>query len=325
VLGVLWAGVSIGAHRGGGQRGGGAAIQPAPPAPAAGRIVASIALPGPAGALAVGDGAVWVSDDRDGTLLRVDPGSERVVATVALGSPEHDTVTGIAVLPGSVWLAIYGERALVRVDTGTNRVAGRIPLGVTPSSLTLDGTTAWVASSQGDRVLRVDLAAQRVAATVSTPSPASVAAGGGIVWVGSRSDGVVSRIDPATNRIARVLTPQAALDYVVESLAAAPDGSLWFRNLDAQTVEHLDPRTGTVVVRAPVYGAPALPASDPFDVAATDQAVWLANATGLVRIDAGSFARSVLALVGPDSIAIGPDGIWAGTTQAQLVHVQPAS
>ena len=40
--------------------------------PAANRVQAEVSLPG-AGAVAVGAGAVWVTDTRQGRLLRVDP------------------------------------------------------------------------------------------------------------------------------------------------------------------------------------------------------------------------------------------------------------
>ena len=51
---------------------------------------------GPSG-VAVGDGAVWVANSRDGTVSRVDPDGS--VDTVRLGSPPG----GIVVYQGQVW------------------------------------------------------------------------------------------------------------------------------------------------------------------------------------------------------------------------------
>jgi DNA-binding beta-propeller fold protein YncE len=56
--------------------------------------------------VATGEGAVWVAS-RDGTLLRVDPDSQRVVE-IPLGRPVYlaDRWDALAVGAGSVWLAI---------------------------------------------------------------------------------------------------------------------------------------------------------------------------------------------------------------------------
>ena len=58
------------------------------------------------GSLATGEGAVWVAS-RDGTLLRVDPDSQRVVE-IPLGRPVYlaDRWDALAVGEGSVWVAI---------------------------------------------------------------------------------------------------------------------------------------------------------------------------------------------------------------------------
>ena len=51
--------------------------------------------------MAVGDGAVWVANAVDRTVSRIDPATNRVTRTIAIGrSP-----TAITVGDGSVWVA----------------------------------------------------------------------------------------------------------------------------------------------------------------------------------------------------------------------------
>jgi YVTN family beta-propeller protein len=54
--------------------------------------------------VAYGDGSLWVANSRDGTVSRIDPQRENVVATIHLGN--HPV--GIAVGAGAVWVTVTG-------------------------------------------------------------------------------------------------------------------------------------------------------------------------------------------------------------------------
>jgi len=67
--------------------------------------------------LAIGEGGVWTLNG-DGTVSRVDPGTNKLVATIAVG---RDTARGdIAAGAGSIWLSLPGT-PIVRIDPRTNR------------------------------------------------------------------------------------------------------------------------------------------------------------------------------------------------------------
>ncbi len=55
-------------------------------------------------AIAVGEGAVWVADDGDGTVMKIDPATDRVVRTIHVGGRP----AGISVADGRVWVSIDG-------------------------------------------------------------------------------------------------------------------------------------------------------------------------------------------------------------------------
>jgi YVTN family beta-propeller protein len=51
--------------------------------------------------IATGGGSVWVTNEFDGTVSRIDPRTNLIVATIPVGGSPHDVV----VSGGSVWLA----------------------------------------------------------------------------------------------------------------------------------------------------------------------------------------------------------------------------
>jgi virginiamycin B lyase len=83
--------------------------------PADGRVVATVRLDGQQlpGAVAAGEDAVWVF--AGGLLQRVDPASDQLVHTLAVG-PETVDSGRLAVGPGSVWLSDATARTLTRID-----------------------------------------------------------------------------------------------------------------------------------------------------------------------------------------------------------------
>lgn len=53
-------------------------------------------------ALAVGAGAVWVANSGDGTVSRIDPRTNHVIATIPVGHRPQ----GIAIAAGAVWVTV---------------------------------------------------------------------------------------------------------------------------------------------------------------------------------------------------------------------------
>ena len=323
VLGIAWAGVTLGTQRA--SRGTTPPQAPAStPSPSAGRIVSSTDLPDPAYGLVVADGSVWVPDDPAGTLLRIDATTGHVAATVRVGAKGGHTA-GVVATPGAIWLANQTPDELVGVDPGSDQVIVRVPLGATPSSIATDGSSVWLAGNQGNVVIRVAVggAASRVTARIAVAHPTDVAAGGGRVWVVSQLDGILWRVDPSSNAITRALAPPPALDYVVGAVAASQDGA-WFRNIDEQSVEHFDAASSRIVDRAPLGGPQSLGIQDPFTVATTPTAVWATVTGALVRVDVRTTTVSTVPMVQPTGVAVAPDGsVWVTTAQGRLIHVAP--
>ena len=120
------------------------------------------------GELAAGEGALWVANRGDGTLVRVDPGTGRVAARILLPRTTEQRPHQVAVGEGAVWVTSAGARRgtanlLWRVDPASNQVTGTLDLGPT--------------SAGG--------------------IPNSVAAGDGAVWLGGATKGAIVRLEPS--------------------------------------------------------------------------------------------------------------------------------
>jgi len=88
-------------------------------------VAGRVALPGPAAAVAVGAGAVWVLLEQ-GTLLRVNPDRYQVTGRVELGAPGQGMAVGpLTVGAGAVWVGTGDGRVTARVDPVDLRVTAR--------------------------------------------------------------------------------------------------------------------------------------------------------------------------------------------------------
>jgi len=103
------------------------------------RITATIPLGFPPGAVAVGEGAVWVTDQLGDRLARIDPATNRVVTVIPVGRGAR----GVAVGPGSVWVAEAIDHALTRIDPSTNRVVETIHVGASPQAVAVGENSVW--------------------------------------------------------------------------------------------------------------------------------------------------------------------------------------
>jgi streptogramin lyase len=251
-------------------------------APGTNHVVARVKTPGTEdySHVAVGLGAVWVSSD-GGKLYRIDPNSNRVVATILVGGP----IVGVATGGGYVWVTrpTEGIGELIRVDPATNRVSGApIDAGPGPIAALYGFGALWVTNSSPSSVVRVDPST----GTVSTMGfTGRVAAGYGSLW--ASSDDSVVRVDPKTGRPAATLrVPRAHAVAVGEGrvwvLASAQSSSptLFYPVKNTAALWAIDPMNNRIVGRPLRLGA-----LQPLALAVGDGTVWVAD------YDRGSVTR----------------------------------
>jgi tRNA A-37 threonylcarbamoyl transferase component Bud32/streptogramin lyase len=104
------------------------------------RITATIDLGFPPGGLAVGGGAVWVTDQLADRLVRIDPATNHVVQSSPVGSGAG----GVTVGSGSVWVTEAIAHSVARVDPETNRVVATIDVPASPQAVAVGEGSLWV-------------------------------------------------------------------------------------------------------------------------------------------------------------------------------------
>ena len=127
------------------------------------------------------DDAVWASSKAEGRVLRLDPRSNSVVASIPTGPGAHD----IAADDNGVWVTNYKANTVSRIDPTTNTVVATIDgIGSGVGICACDG--AIMVSTQGQGVSRIDPKTNHVTLVVSLNEwNYGIACGDRELWVSS--------------------------------------------------------------------------------------------------------------------------------------------
>jgi class 3 adenylate cyclase len=264
--------------------------------PARNAVVARVSVGNAPTAVAVGAGAVWVVNSRDGTLSEVSPDGH-VVRTVGTTGVPADVTTDA----GQVWVAAR-PNVVLELDPATAAITHRLTLRSAPTRF---GPFMWLAARPGevlvtalDRLSIIDARTRRVH-NVGLPTPdwGALAADAHSVWMTSNSELFHLSAD-GTHVRGSLATPQAPV-----TLGA---GFVWALNPVTNVVAQIDPVTNGIVRTTPV-------GADPADVAYGAGSVWVASQDGTVtRVDPrGGGVQATIHVGGtPESIAVGLGRVW---------------
>jgi virginiamycin B lyase len=186
------------------------------------------------GGIATGASSVWLMIDKRGTLARLDPETNAVVAEIMVPAGSYAVAFG----EKAVWVTNTDSDTLTRVDPDTNLVAETIPVGKKPRFLAVGEGSVWTLNQEDGSVTRVDAKTNKVVATIQVGIPGGggdIAVGAGSVWTTSFGF-PISRIDPSTNKVVQQFVGKGG-DAIRVGL-----GSVWLSNLEAGNVWRLDPK-----------------------------------------------------------------------------------
>ena len=220
-------------------------------------------------------GSVWVKAD-SGTVTRIDPAHDSVLATITVASPEIDNLCqGIGGTDEAIWTCAP-EGRVVRIDPATNEVVATVDAAKSTDQGTIpvaDGR-AWILSGDGSRL--VGIAGDAVDRTVELGTRCTDLGGSsGAVWAVCPIDDQVLRIDPVAGRVELRVT---GLDNP-RSVAVAD--SVWVNF--AGGIAKMDAATGAV--EAVADAQPGTGGA----IHATSDEVWVREqGRFLRRIDAGT-------------------------------------
>jgi YVTN family beta-propeller protein len=300
-------------------------------------VVAEVPVGGIPAGIAVGEGAVWVGNSEDQTLLRIEPKTRKVVKRIGLGVKPWR----IVVAAGAVWVASYDAKALLRIDPLYNEVTDRIDVSragsgvgrgdlLPPVAIAAGEGAIWIvhafvpiqcsAIACGGVVSRVSTSARAVVRRIRVDSPNGIAFGDRAVWALSGPGrlgvrGALSRIDPKTNAVVWTTRMPSVGRLIAPIGLAFGEGAVWvmkhrIRTSDGALFE-FDPGTGQL-------GGVLRIAGNPWGIAVSEGAVWVLTRNGtVVRVrPATSSVVDTIPLgrpprvVYPNEIAAGEDAVW---------------
>jgi YVTN family beta-propeller protein len=276
--------------------------------PGAGRIADEAAVGGGPGAIAAGAGSLWVTNDVDGTVSRLDP-QTRNIQTIPVGA----NPTAIAVGEGFAWVANSQDRTVSQISPDANRVVRVVPVGNGPRAVATGAGAVWVANGVDGTISRIDPAKSSVTATVPVgPNPSGIAVVGRTVWVTSEATGTVSELDPSSNAIVRTVGVGNA-----PSAIASGEGAIWVANAQDSTISRIDPVKGSVTEAVRT-------GRNPRALAVGLGVVWVANTDDgtVTKVDATSRTVEKTISVGssPTAIAVAAGSVWTTSVSTPASH-----
>lgn len=265
-----------------------------------GHVIAQVPTPGRPGGIAVGEGAVWITDSIGGMLLRVDPDKNLIVDRINVGAG----ASGVAVGAGSVWVSNSDGGTVSQVNPRTDTVAAPIRVGNGPTSIAYGAGKVWVLNSVDATVSAISPANGHTRTIPLGQNPTELTFGLGSLWVTSEEAGVVLRLDPRSESVVQA-TPIGNGPVGVTT----GDGAVWVANTPDRTISRLDPDSGTV-------SKIALPGGSPVDLALTGPQLWASDTLDaklwVIDARAGRVQRTIATGAAPTTLAPSGERIWAG-------------
>jgi DNA-binding beta-propeller fold protein YncE len=202
-------------------------------------------LTGQSRGIAIGEGAVWVSDVGGSTIYAVDPQTNKVVRAIKTAQL-RGTEGSFGVGHGAVWVVISEDRnrVLGKYDTSTGAELAKIPLPSTSSGVVVDFGSVWVTGTENGELYRINPATNSIAAVITLrPRPRFLTSGEGAVWVLNQLDGTVQRIDGHSGNVLATIDARASGGG---GDITAGGGYIWVTSFVLPVIQ-IDPTTNSVL------------------------------------------------------------------------------
>jgi virginiamycin B lyase len=244
-------------------------------------IVERVKVPAGPAWLETGFGSVWLSKINSKAVLRIDPATNKVIATIAVGSKPE---LGIGIGLGFVWIADTHDHSLIQIDPNTNQIVRKIAVNIpkeTEGSIGVGEDSIWILTNEGGTesatLSRLDAVSGKIVANIPVkPQSHAALVAFGSVWVTSTGSGSVTRVDPRTNAVTAEIPVHAAPRFM-----AGGEGSLWVLSQGDGSLARIDPGTNRVTATIDV-GVPG----EGGDLSIGENYVWVsAERIPLSQID----------------------------------------
>ena len=148
---------------------------------------------GGASAVRAGLGGIWVTNSQTDSVVRLDPSTGKIVATIPVASGPRFFDVGA----GAVWVMAQSAGALCRIDPADNRLVGCTvidPAGVDGGDLTVGNGFVWFRGTEA-LVAQVDPKSGRVVRRIGPgEGSGSAGAGSGQLWISAHDVSKLYRV-----------------------------------------------------------------------------------------------------------------------------------
>ena len=201
-----------------------------------GKVTATLPVGAPAfrAGIAATPDSVWAFTDERGTLSRIDPVQNTVVAEFRVFPDCNSLTFGETAL----WLACPAENRVLRVDPATNLVDKTIEVSERPVGLTIGEGSVWVLCQKDGKIDRIDPKTNKVTKMIELGAPATagtISIGEGSLWV-SMANFPLTRIDTAAEKVVQQFWGEGA------GAVHAALGSVWLADAQTGKVRKFDPK-----------------------------------------------------------------------------------
>lgn len=232
--------------------------------------------------LAIGEGAVWVSDQN--SVTQIDPATRTRVREIEVGGGLGPITTG----GGSVWVLNSVDETVIRIDPTTSEAAQEMTVGESEvhqqqrnilrrysfrdaafselMDLLYWQDTLWIADGGRSVIHRFDPeTGQKAGKPIKVgKGPAHLVVAEGDVWSVNFWDGTLSRIDPGSGKVRGKV---AACSKPISAVAGPR--WIWVTCDGDSSVVRIDPGSMTRVGQ-PIPGLPS-----PWGIARTEDSLWV--------------------------------------------------
>jgi virginiamycin B lyase len=157
-----------------------------------GTEAATISLPSQSLGVIVAFGSVWITGTANDELYRIDPRTNQIAATIALGARPLALAAGDE---GAVWIFNEGDGTVQRIDGKSGDLVATIATGVVgKGAIDVGGGFVW-ASTHAAPIIQIDPRTNSVRGKfqLEMSEYSTIRFGGGSLWVSGRT---VRRIKP---------------------------------------------------------------------------------------------------------------------------------
>jgi hypothetical protein len=171
---------------------------------------------GPYRGVAIGADAVFIPNTGDNTISKVDPNTDRVVATFRGIALNRDSEGSIGVSDDALWVVTNPGSAtrngvLSRISQKNGKTEATVDVPADSHGVVVEGGFVWVTSFSSNSVTQVNLMTNEVKDPIPVDSgPRFVTSGAGSVWVLCQGTGKVMRIDATTGQVVKKIDASSA-------------------------------------------------------------------------------------------------------------------